>query len=838
MSKKPSDRGGSQRPARAGSADYIFLNGQRLELEEHPTDFSVIGPSAVLGEAEKAGKADAMPLARGITRVRASRPGERDELMETVRQENVAHHIYQLPATGEEIAIDNRIILTLRRDDPELLERIIDEFQLVAEGRMGDAYVLRVTEATGQNPLRTANAILDVEGVESCQPQVLVPLQPHRRPNPDTHRLFRHQWYLSGDMASHPDLVPDAGIGAPAAWRVTLGSPEIVIAVIDDGFDLQHPAFRRKKIHPAARDFAVLPGDTSPLSEGADYHGTCVASIATGSLDGDGMVGVAPGCTLLPIRIGFGPRAAPVNLIEVFRYASRFADVVNCSFGTGPMSFDPFPAAFRNAITELTRTGGRRGKGLVMVFSAGNDDAPTFLRPEENRNGVTFTRQTAAGMALAEIPAGQQVVSGYTVTAGVVVVGALTSRKRKSGYSNWGPHITVSAPSNNLHYIPSFIRRGVNDAVRGRFVANYRGLGQVAATNRPGRGQPFDPLLDDLATPDFMESHYTRTFGGTSGAAPVVSGVAALMLSANPDLTASQVVEILRSTADRSLDPALDLKDDPNVQGLTGAFANGRSPFFGSGKVNALRAVERARAMRRSARPHPSPGEGGKRRNAVVPQPAWTTLRARHLRRRTSKIQGIVLHDTDGRGTHHDTLYLARPSDGRRVSADFTVERDGSIWKLNPSLSRYHCLHAGRATQWRAFRDDEVNQATIGIEIVQKSSLSLRPLYPEGQVRAVARLCAWLSQRYGLTADDITTHLEIITDGSRTDPRKFPFEGPQGFWRFYAQALGQDQPAPASPRTGRGPPRGREDRKDARRADSAVDGSRPTAPPLMEPLAG
>jgi hypothetical protein len=75
------------------------------------------------------------------------------------------------------------------------------------------------------------------------------------------------------------------------------------------------------------------------------------------------------------------------------------------------------------------------------------------------------------------------------MTPGVVVVGAMTSRKRKSGYSCWGPHITVVAPSNNMHYITSFIPRGANDAVRNLFVANYRGLGQIAATNRPDRGQ-------------------------------------------------------------------------------------------------------------------------------------------------------------------------------------------------------------------------------------------------------------------------------------------------------------------------------------------------------------
>jgi hypothetical protein len=288
------------------------------------------------------------------------------------------------------------------------------------------------------------------------------------------------------------------------------------------------------------------------------------------------------------------------------------------------------------------------------------------------------------------------------------------------------------------------------------------------------------------------------------------------MLSVNPDLTAAQVEQILRGTADQNLDPVLDLAADPNLQGISGAFVNGRSPLFGSGKVNALRAVERARALRGPSLPVPAvgleceeasheeaeqppvfwdeDGAGFGLERAVAAQPAWNSLPARHLRARPGAVRGIVLHDTAGSGTHNDTIYLANPSDGRVVSADFTVERNGSIWKLNPQLTQFCCLHAGRATRWRGLRNHQVNQATVGIEIVQTANLSLSPLYPRAQVRAVARLCAWLVTRFGLDAADITTHRAVITDGSRSDPRQFPFDGADGFWFFFREALGQAGP--------------------------------------------
>lgn len=153
-------------------------------------------------------------------------------------------------------------------------------------------------------------------------------------------------------------------------------------------------------------------------------------------------------------------------------------------------------------------------------------------------------------------------------------------------------------------------------------------------------------------------------------------------------------------------------------------------------------------------------------------------------------VGGVCLHDTAGSGTHNDTLYLRHPGDGRKVSVDFTVERDGTIYQLNPDLTRRCTFHAGRATQWKAagriFRNKAVTQVLIGIELVQKHNLSLVPVWPDVQVEAVADLCVYLCEKFNLTKDQITTHKQIIRDGSRSDPRQFPFNK---FWeRFNASA--------------------------------------------------
>src|SRR5262245_56556480 len=145
-----------------------------------------------------------------------------------------------------------------------------------------------------------------------------------------------------------------------------------------------------------------------------------------------------------------------------------------------------------------------------------------------------------------------------------------------------------------------------------------------------------------------------------------------------------------------------------------------------------------------------------------------------HKRNGTRQVVGIVLHDTAGSGTMNDVKFLASDND-RGVSVDFCVTRDGQIFQLSPDLRNTTMFHAGRSTRFRGLVNAAVNRGTIGIEIVQKADLSLSPIYPAAQVRAVAELCAQLCNEFNLTRGDITTHALIITDGSRSDPRQFPF---------------------------------------------------------------
>jgi len=111
----------------------------------------------------------------------------------------------------------------------------------------------------------------------------------------------------------------------------------------------------------------------------------------------------------------------------------------------------------------------------------------------------------------------------------------------------------------------------------------------VVQTALPGVGVF---TTDRLGAAGYDPGSFTNTFGGTSSACPVVAGVAALVLSINPYLTAREVKQLLQETADKIVDP----NPDPQFGLRLGTYnASGHSQWFGYGKVNAARAVDAAR---------------------------------------------------------------------------------------------------------------------------------------------------------------------------------------------------------------------------------------------------
>ncbi len=504
-----------------------------------------------------------------LTEIRVN-AGQRDTLMQQARGAagvNYASHVYHLQQNpGSLVYVTNQLTVQFASGvTAAAIAQILQEYglrQVKAVATLPNTFVVEATTATTENPVKLANRLMGRSAVLTAEPNVVIQTQTHYRPK-DV--LYPKQWHLN--HTGGPQLVSYSHVFAEKAWDVTRGSRSIVVAVMDDSVDISHPDFQGIGKIVAPRDFK--DNDFLPLpGEPEDNHGTACAGVAVAEENGVGTVGVAPGCALMPLRTtGF---LDDESIEQLFTWAvTKGAAVISCSWGPSAVYF---PLSLRQrAVLTYAATQGRNGKGCVIVFAAGNANRPT--------SGTVNER----GWPNNALSGATQWLGGFVVHPDVITVSACTSLNKKSAYSNWGPDVSVCAPSNNAPPGIGLPETGYV-ATPPEVTVPTPGLG-IVTTDR--RGQD-----------GYDASDFTLDFGGTSSATPLVAGVAALVLSANPDLTAAEVRQILQQTADK----IVDTEPDPQFGFRRGSYeANGHSAWFGYGKVNAFKAVQMANQRQMAA---------------------------------------------------------------------------------------------------------------------------------------------------------------------------------------------------------------------------------------------
>lgn len=489
-------------------------------------------------------------------------PAQRDAVMQQVRDAeavNYASHVYQLKDDpGSRLYLTDQMTIQFASSvTAEAIAQITTPLglhQVKPIVGVPNTFVFETTASAQENPLKIANRLMQRSDVLTAEPNIIVRTQAHYRPRDP---IYPKQWHLNHTGGT--DLALNSHVSAEKAWDLTRGIRSVTIAIMDDSVDLTHPDFQGigKIVAPRdfkENDFLPLPGDPD------DNHGTSCAGVSTAEENGVGAVGVAPGCALMPIRTtGF---LDDQTIEDLFGWAiTKGASVISCSWGPASVYF-PLSLRQRAALTQAA-TSGRNGKGCVIVFAAGNANRPT--------NGTV----NESGWPQNVLSGDTDWLGGFTVHPDVITVAASTSLNRKAAYSNWGAEISVCAPSNNAP--PGM---GLQDGyvfTPPQVTGALPGLG-IVTTDRVGAAG-YAP--DDIAI----------DFGGTSSACPLVAGVAALVLSANPDLTAAEVKQLLQQTADK----IIDSNPDPQFGFRKGTYeAGGRCDWFGYGKVNAAKAVQAA----------------------------------------------------------------------------------------------------------------------------------------------------------------------------------------------------------------------------------------------------
>jgi subtilisin family serine protease len=337
------------------------------------------------------------------------------------------------------------------------------------------------------------------------------------------------------------------------------GHPSIVIAIMDTGIPsiadengnitAKHPAFNGTIDGNITKitnffDFVNVVANNNACT---DKHGIACAGIASASKLNDDPFSIVPNCRIMALRYPEG--RTTVNFVDAFLWTAGFdPETVNdhCNYMEDeilPPHPDPpadiisnsYQHAFGDAsciydVLTFIGENGRDRKGTLLFFAAGNDDEDIAARDVN---------------ILARHP--------YSLTISASTIDENGNEKR-SEYSNFGKEIFACAPSDNR-------QNAAPDPVHS------------------------PPASYAISTCD--ESDYRNNFGGTSASAPIIAGIAGLLLSIDSELTRDQIRQILKKSC---------IKIDENNYEVTFRWSTEEglefSQAYGYGRIDALAAVK------------------------------------------------------------------------------------------------------------------------------------------------------------------------------------------------------------------------------------------------------
>lgn len=282
------------------------------------------------------------------------------------------------------------------------------------------------------------------------------------------------------------------GTKSNAAWNLTQGSSNVVVAVLDTGI-VAHPdlgaqvpgydmiASTNISNDGNGRDADPSdPGDWCGAGSSSSWHGTHVAGTINAAINGVGSVGVAPNVKVQTVRVlgTCGGSMSDITAAIIWAAGGTVsgvpvnanpADVISLSLGGDGACSASEQSAINFAMS----------RGAVVTVAAGNENSDASSSSPGN-------------------------------CAGVITVAATDSSGKRASFSNFGSYVEISAPGVGVY---STVNTG------------------TTSPNLSEGGSSYD------------------SWNGTSMATPHVAGVVALMLSRNPNLTPNQVLQRIRDTA-------------------------------------------------------------------------------------------------------------------------------------------------------------------------------------------------------------------------------------------------------------------------------------------------
>ena len=318
------------------------------------------------------------------------------------------------------------------------------------------------------------------------------------------------------DIAWHVEKV-----NAPSVWYFNgstgYNGDGVIVAVVDSGVDYNHIDIAGSMWDGGTafphHGYDCVNNDNDPMDEYC--HGTHVAGIVAGQGNAGTQTGIAPGAKIMAVRVldetGYGNDEQVISGLEFA--LEHGADILNLSLGDpeiGPVG------VYRDLFVTV------KDAGVVASIAAGNVGDTQYTYP------VPFNVECPGNCPPPWLHPDQvNLISGGT--SGVICVGATDANDSHCGFSSVGP-VTWAEGANVGDYNDYPYQNG--DAAQPGLI-------------RPDISAPGA----NVTSLNYQTGTGYVAYDGTSMATPCVSGVLALLLDANPELTPAELDSIIELTA-------------------------------------------------------------------------------------------------------------------------------------------------------------------------------------------------------------------------------------------------------------------------------------------------